>query len=184
MSWLPFYHDMGLMLGVLAPLVAERGAVLTSPLAFLSKPASWMQLIASHPGAFSAGPNFTVDLAVRRISDEDIARLDVGNVVAVSNGAVDVSHAAIQGITERSPGSVSGEGGAPSYGPAEATNHVVGLHWPADEDCSLRPREASAGVPSPARTAGGTTELVSLGAPRHAWSARSSRRAEQPGGRR
>jgi len=63
-SWLPFYHDMGLIMGVCVPLAAGRSAVLMSPLAFLRKPASWMQQLASHPHSVSAAPNFAFELAV------------------------------------------------------------------------------------------------------------------------
>ena len=168
-SWLPFYHDMGLMLGVLAPLVAERGAVLTSPLAFLSKPASWMQLIASHPGAFSAGPNFAFDLAVRRISDEDMAGLDLGNVVAIISGAERVHHATIKRFTERfARFGLKERVVRPSYGLAEATNHVVGLQFGQPmKTARFDLEKLSAGVAQPCVDGGeGTTELVSLGAPR------------------
>jgi long-chain fatty acid adenylase/transferase FadD26 len=168
-SWLPFYHDMGLMLGVLAPLMAQRSAVLTSPLAFLSKPASWMQLIASHPGAFSAGPNFAFDLAVRRISDEDMAGLDLGNVLAIINGAERVHHATIKRFTERfARFGLKERVVRLSYGLAEATNHVVGLQFGQPmKTARFDLEKLSAGVAQPCVDGGeGTTELVSLGAPR------------------
>ena len=168
-SWLPFYHDMGLMLGVFAPLMAERGAVLTSPLAFLSKPASWMQLIASHPGAFSAGPNFAFELAVRRISDEDMAGLDLGDVVAIVSGAERVHFATIKRFTDRFArfGLKEDVLRAP-YGLAEATNHVAApqLGQPV-KTAHFDLEKLSAGVAQPcANGREGTTELVSLGAPR------------------
>jgi long chain fatty acid CoA FadD26 len=169
-SWLPFYHDMGLLLGIFAPLMADRTAVLTSPLAFLSKPASWMQLIASNPGAFSAGPNFAFDLAARRISDEDMAGLDLGNVVAISCGAERVHYATIKRFTERFARFGLKEGVLrPSYGLAEATNHVAApqLGQPV-KTARFDLEKLSAGVAQP-RVDGrdGTTEkLVSYGAPR------------------
>src|SRR5262249_8121535 len=100
-SWLPFYHDMGLMLGVFAPLMVGRSRLRTSRVAFLGKPASWMQLIASQPGAFSGVPNFAFELAVRRISDEDMAGLDLGDVVAVISGGERVHYATIKRFAER-----------------------------------------------------------------------------------
>jgi long-chain fatty acid adenylase/transferase FadD23 len=63
MSWLPFYHDMGLVLGVCAPIMAGYRAVLTSPMAFLQRPARWIQLMAEGAPVFSAAPNFAFDLA-------------------------------------------------------------------------------------------------------------------------
>jgi acyl-CoA synthetase (AMP-forming)/AMP-acid ligase II len=168
-SWLPFYHDMGLSLGVLAPLIAERGAVLTSPLAFLSKPASWMQLIASHPGAFSAGPNFAFELAVRRITDEDMAGLHLGDVVAIVSGAERVHYATIKRFTERfARFGLKASVVRASYGLAEATNHVAAPHLGQPvKTARFDLEKLSVGVAQPcANGREGTTELVSLGAPR------------------
>ena len=84
-SWLPFYHDMGLILGIFAPVVVGVRAVLTSPMAFLQKPARWMQISwPATPRPFSAAPNFAFELAVRRTSDDDMAGLDLGNVLTSS----------------------------------------------------------------------------------------------------
>ena len=80
MSWLPFYHDMGLMFGILIPVGFGLHSVLTSPMAFLQKPARWMQLVASNTQSVSAAPNFAFELAARRTSDDDMAGLDLGNV--------------------------------------------------------------------------------------------------------
>ena len=79
-SWLPFYHDMGLVLGVCAPPVMGISAVLTSPVSFLQRPARWMQLLAANSYAFSAAPNFAFELAARKTSDDDMAGLDLGGV--------------------------------------------------------------------------------------------------------
>ena len=57
-SWLPFYHDMGLYMGIIIPILTGCRAVLTSPVSFLRRPARWMQLLASNSHAFSAAPNF------------------------------------------------------------------------------------------------------------------------------
>jgi len=62
-SWLPFYHDMGLIVGIGLPLLIQRSAVLLSPVSFLQRPARWMQLLASNTRAFSAAPNFAFELA-------------------------------------------------------------------------------------------------------------------------
>ena len=77
-SWLPFYHDMGLVLGICAPILGGFRAVLMSPVSFLQRPARWMQLLATNTHAFSAAPNFAFELAARKTSDDDMAGLDLG----------------------------------------------------------------------------------------------------------
>jgi len=62
-SWLPFYHDMGLVLGVCAPILTGYRAELTSPVSFLERPARWVRSLAENPHAWSAAPNFAFDLA-------------------------------------------------------------------------------------------------------------------------
>lgn len=68
--WLPFYHDMGLYLGVCAQILAGAPAVLMSPAAFLQRPARWMQLLASNGHTYTAAPNFAFELAARKTTDE------------------------------------------------------------------------------------------------------------------
>ncbi len=125
-SWLPFYHDMGLLLGVCVPVLGGIRTVLTSPVAFLQRPARWLHLMASHPRSVSAGPNFAFELAVGRTSDEDMAGLDLGHVMYVLSGAERVQTATVKRFTERFahfnfPASAI----QPSYGLAEAVVYVT-----------------------------------------------------------
>ena len=168
-SWLPFYHDMGLIMGVCAPLAAGRSAVLMSPLAFLRKPASWMQLLATHPGSVSAAPNFAFDLAVRRTSDADMSGFDLREVQAILSGAERVHHSTIERFTHRfAPFGLRKDVIRPSYGLAEATLYVA-TPEPGRPLSTARfdLAQLSAGLARPCVTGrDGTTELVSYGAPR------------------
>ena len=125
-SWLPFYHDMGLMLGIGVPLVSQRSAVLLSPVSFLQRPARWMQLLARNPRAFSAAPNLAFELAVRRTSDDDMAGHDLGDVLAIINGSERIHAATIKRFTARfARFNLSETAIRPSYGLAEATVYVA-----------------------------------------------------------
>ncbi len=125
-SWLPFYHDMGLVLGVLGPLVVSRPGVLMSPLGFLAKPSRWIQQLAINPGTFSASPNFGYELATRRTSDADMAGLTLSGCLGLISGAERVHPSTLHRFNER-----FGPLGLPeatvrsSYGLAEATVYVV-----------------------------------------------------------
>src|ERR1700761_406139 len=77
-SWLPFYHDMGLVLGVCAPILGGYHAQLTSPVGFLERPARWVRALAENSHAWSSAPNFAFDLAARKTADSDLAGLDLG----------------------------------------------------------------------------------------------------------
>ncbi len=81
-SWLPFYHDMGLMREFANRSSVGVHAVLMSPVAFLQRPGRWMQLMATHRRAVTAGPNFAFELAMRKTTDEEMAGLDLGDVLA------------------------------------------------------------------------------------------------------
>ncbi|MGB0970808.1 MAG: AMP-binding protein [Mycobacterium sp.] len=124
-SWLPFYHDMGLIVGVFIPLLLGRPAVFMSPIAFMQRPARWMQQLASAPGAFTAAPNFAFELAVQRTTDEDLAGLDLGRVAVVINGAERVHGSTVRRFNERfSAFNLPDYALRPSYGLAEATVYV------------------------------------------------------------
>jgi len=125
-SWLPFYHDMGLFIGICAPILAGMHSVLTSPISFLVRPARWVQLMASHPGAFSPAPNFAFELAVRKTSDEDMAGLDLGGVTHIVCGAERVHAATLKRFTDRfAQFNLRAQAIRPSYGLAEATVYVA-----------------------------------------------------------
>ena len=125
-SWLPFYHDMGLVLGVCAPVVLGLPAVLTSPVAFLQRPARWMQLLASNGCAFSAAPNFAFELAVRKTSDDDMADHDLGGVETILSGSERVNPATLKRFSDRFARFKLPESAVrPSYGLAEATVYVA-----------------------------------------------------------
>jgi long-chain fatty acid adenylyltransferase FadD28 len=125
-SWLPFYHDMGLFLGVCAPILGGFRTVLTSPTAFLQRPARWMQLMASNPQVFSAAPNFAYELAARKISDDDMAGLDLGGVHSIISGSERVHEATLRRFADRfARFGLNAKALRPSYGLAEATVFVA-----------------------------------------------------------
>ena len=124
-SWLPFYHDMGLYLGVLAPVLSGVPAVLTSPAAFLQQPARWMQMLASNSRAYTAAPNFAFELAARKTTDDDMAGLDLSDVLAIVTGAERVHPATLRRFSKRFASFNLREAVIrPSYGLAEATVYV------------------------------------------------------------
>jgi long-chain fatty acid adenylyltransferase FadD28 len=125
-TWLPFYHDMGLMLGICGGILGGWSTVVMSPISFLQRPARWMQLLARNPQALSAAPNFALELAAARTSDDDMAGLDLGEVLYILSGAERVNPVTISRFTQRFarfnlPKSVI----RPSYGLAEATLFVA-----------------------------------------------------------
>lgn len=125
-SWLPFYHDMGLVLGVCAPPLLGLPAVLTSPVSFLQHPARWMQLLGTETRSFSAAPNFAFELAVRKTSDDDMSGLDLGSVDAILSGSERVHPATLKRFVERfARFNLSDKAVRPSYGLAEATVYVA-----------------------------------------------------------
>jgi fatty acid CoA ligase FadD28 len=125
-SWLPFFHDMGLILGVCLPILAGLRAVLTSPPSFVQRPARWMQLLASNTKSWSAAPNFAFDLAARKTSDDDMAGLDLGDVLHVLNGSERVQPATLKRFAERfARFNLHSEVLRPSYGLAEGTLYVA-----------------------------------------------------------
>jgi fatty acid CoA ligase FadD21 len=129
-SWLPFYHDMGLVLGVCAPILGGYRAELTSPVAFLERPARWVRSLAESPNTWSAAPNFAFDLAARKTTDGDLAGLDLGGVLGIISGAERVEPTSLQRFVDRfSHFNFRDHMMRPSYGLAEATVFVAAGTW-------------------------------------------------------
>jgi fatty acid CoA ligase FadD21 len=129
-SWLPFYHDMGLVLGICAPILGGYRAELTSPVAFLERPARWVRSLAENPHAWSSAPNFAFELAARKTTDNDLAGLDLGGVLGIISGAERVEPATLQRFVDRfAHFNFRDHMMRPSYGLAEATVFVATGTW-------------------------------------------------------
>jgi acyl carrier protein len=124
-SWLPLYHDMGLIGGCFATMYHGFPVVLMSPLAFLSRPSSWLRAIHRHRGTISGGPNFSFELCLRRIPEHEVEGLDLSSWRFLYNGAEPVSPETMIAFEERfATLGLRKNSMSPVYGLAEAS---VGL---------------------------------------------------------
>jgi fatty-acyl-CoA synthase len=140
-SWLPLYHDMGLIGTWLGSLYHGVPLVLMSPLAFLSRPSRWLAAIHAHSGTVSAAPNFAFDLCVHKIPDEDIRGLDLGSWRLAMNGSEAVSSDTIDRFIRRfTPFGFKATALCPVYGLAEASVALTmsPLDRPARVDALVR----------------------------------------------
>jgi 8-amino-7-oxononanoate synthase len=125
--WLPSYHDMGLIGGILQPMYYGRPNVLMSPMSFLQKPLRWLQAITRYKSTVSGGPNFAYELCLRRISPEERRTLDLSSWSLAFNGAEPIRPDTIAEFT-RTFAECGFHPAAfyPCYGLAEATLMVTG----------------------------------------------------------
>ena len=127
-SWLPLYHDMGLIGAWLGCLYYGAPTAVMPPLSFLANPARWLWSIHRHRATLSAAPNFAFELCSKNVRDEDIRGLDLSSLRMVVNGAEPVSPSTIARFTERFGAfGFPAEAMAPVYGLAELS---VGLAFP------------------------------------------------------
>jgi fatty-acyl-CoA synthase len=168
-SWLPLYHDMGLIGAWLGSLYHGIPVVLLSPLAFLGRPARWLTTLAAHRGTLSPAPNFAFDLCVKRVTDDEMAGVDLAAWRLALNGSEPVSADSIERFTRRfARWGFRPQAMAPVYGLAEAS---VGLTTPppgrgpridtVDRDAFERRRQA----PSAPKDAPMPLRFVSCGRP-------------------
>lgn len=119
-SWLPLYHDMGLIGAWLAPLFFGFPLVVMSPLRFLARPSSWLEAITTYSGTLSAAPNFAFQNCVDRIRDSELASLDLSSWRVSFNGSEPVSALSTERFIERfSHCGFSRSAMCPAYGLAE-----------------------------------------------------------------
>ena len=125
--WLPSFHDMGLIGGILVPLYGGKFNVLMSPVAFLQKPLRWLQAISKYRATISGGPNFAYELCVRKTTPEQRATLDLSSWTLAFNGAEPVRAETIDAFCEAfAPSGFRREAFFPCYGLAESTLMVTG----------------------------------------------------------
>lgn len=127
-SWLPLYHDMGLIGAWLGSLHFAYPLVIMSPLQFLARPRRWLQAIHRYRGTLSAAPNFAYELCLKRLTDEDLGGLDLGSWRCAFNGAEPVSPETLERFSRRlEPFGFRREALMPVYGLAETS---LGLTFP------------------------------------------------------
>ena len=164
--WLPSYHDMGLVGGILQPIYVGRPNVIMSPMAFLQKPVRWLQAISRYRATTSGGPNFAYDLCLRKVTPEQRDQLDLSSWNVAFNGAEPVRVETIERFTEYfAPCGFRPEAFYPCYGLAEATLLVSGgqkMLRPKTDHFDLRRLEQDEAVAVPADAANART-LVSCG---------------------
>ena len=167
-SWLPLYHDMGLIGAWLGSLYFGVPLILMSPTSFLARPVRWLRAIHDHRGTVSAAPNFGYELCLQRIDDGELGGLDLGSWRIAFNGAEPVSPGTLRRFAQRfgphgfHPGTMK-----PVYGLAEAS---LGLtfpppgHEPVVDRIAREPFEAS-GIARPAADGEDALEIVGCGRP-------------------
>ncbi len=126
-SWLPPYHDMGLVGGVLQPLYVGAPTILMSPVAFMQRPFRWLQAISRFKATTSGGPNFAYDLCIRKITPEQQASLDLSSWEVAFTGAEPVRAETLEQFAATfEPCGFRREAFHPCYGMAETTLIVSG----------------------------------------------------------
>jgi 8-amino-7-oxononanoate synthase len=124
--WLPTYHDMGLVGGILAPIIAGRAHVIMSPGAFLQNPISWLQAITRYRATISGGPNFAYDLCARKATQEQLATLDLSSWNLAYVGAEPIMPDTLERFAKTfAPCGFDPKAFYPCYGMAEATLMVT-----------------------------------------------------------
>ncbi|WP_236734090.1 fatty acyl-AMP ligase [Mycolicibacter kumamotonensis] len=127
-SWLPQYHDMGFVGGILGTLYGGRTTVLMSPSAFLMRPMRWLQALSRYRAVISAAPNFAYEACVKRSTEEQRAALDLSHWSMAVVGADPIRPATLRAFTEAfAPAGFRPEALRPAYGLAEATLGVSGV---------------------------------------------------------
>lgn len=130
-SWLPFFHDMGLITVITLPVLLGVRSVFTAPFSFIHRPIRWLRMLASYPQALSAAPNFAYEYCLQRVPEQKLAELDFSGVRALLNGAEPIRAETIERFAEVfERHGLPAEAQRPSYGLAEATVFVSGSARP------------------------------------------------------
>lgn len=126
-AWLPLFHDNGLVAYALSALITGVPSHLMAPVSFLTRPVSWLRLITRVRGTFSTAPNFGYALCVRRVTDDDMAGLDLTSWRCAACGAEPITREVVEAFTRRfAPVGFRASALIPAYGLAENTLAATG----------------------------------------------------------
>jgi fatty-acyl-CoA synthase len=169
-SWLPLYHDMGLIGFILGPLIYIGPVVILATTSFARDPRSWLRAINKYRATITCAPNFAYAQVVKRLRDQDLEGLDLSCVRVAGCGAEPIQAGTLRSFAERlAPAGFRPEAYLPSYGMAESTLAITlhkpgaplrtefldaealrqGRAVPATEECGMAHEIVSCGVPFP-----------------------------------
>lgn len=121
-TWMPYFHDYGLVEGMMVALYNGHPCYVMSPFSFIKRPLQWLRNLSKYKGTHSQAPNFAYDLCIRRLKPKQIAELDLSNWQAAGNAAEPINPQVMADFVETfSPCGFRWEAFAPSYGLAENT---------------------------------------------------------------
>lgn len=121
-SWLPLFHDMGLIGFVIAPIHHRVPVSFMSPMTFLKRPVAWLEILSRHRGTITYGPNFSYAITAKRVRERDMAGLDLSHVRVAGCGAEPIQAGTLRAFADRFASvGFSANAFVPSYGMAENT---------------------------------------------------------------
>jgi len=166
-SWLPLYHDMGLIGFLMTPLLVKVSTRFLSTLLFLKRPSVWLEAISRERATISVAPDFAFSYAVRRMKSMDLAGLDLSSWRIAGCGAEPIHVANLQRFSKMfAPQGFRSEALLPMYGLAEATLAVSipdlgsGLRWHSVDERKLREEQRIE-----KSTSSGSVQIVACGKP-------------------
>ena len=165
-TWLPPYHDMGLMGALLLSVYSGFTLVVMTPAHFVQRPLRWLKGMSTHQVTTSVAPNFALDLCVDTITDEEVAELDLSRLKMLFCGAEPVRQATLDRFSEKfKPAGFSSGAFVPCYGLAEATLFISGksTHAAAPKTLLLDPESLAGGVARPAGADATAAAIISCG---------------------
>ncbi|UFH48336.1 fatty acyl-AMP ligase [Pseudomonas sp. KNUC1026] len=164
--WLPPYHDMGLIGGLLQPLYAGYPVHLMAPATFLQRPLRWLETISRLRGTVSAAPNFAYELCARRLKPEQVASLDLSSWRLAANGAEPIRQRTLSVFSQVfAAAGFDASAFAPCYGMAETTLLVAASAPDAAPVILRADRQALLGGTVQPATGDDAVVLVSSGTP-------------------
>ncbi|GAA3208321.1 fatty acyl-AMP ligase [Actinocorallia longicatena] len=167
-SWLPLFHDMGLVFTAALPLVHANPCVLMDPVAFIMRPLRWLEVLSGRPDVYTAGPNFAFEYLTANVTAEEKKHLDLSGVRMLLNGAEPIRPSTLEAFLDAfAVCGLRAEAQAPGYGLAEATVYVLASSPRHPPTTAPFDREALAAGRAVARPGdpGAATVLVSCGSP-------------------
>jgi len=163
-SWLPLYHDMGLIGMLLSSLYAPADAVLMSPVLFLKRPSAWLDAISTYGGTVSFAPNFAYELCRRRVKSSQLAALDLSRWRVAGCGAEPIRPDTLMQFAEYfAPAGFAASSFLPSYGLAEHALAVTFAHGGLQVDVVDAERLVRESVAMPVAEGGTPVRVVRCG---------------------